>query len=115
MAVTIEHHSGEVSSMHDGQVDIDAAAEKLSVEMKKALPEKQYRVYEMLYVKHMDDEKVAKVMGYKTSERGRKAGYKQLKNLKKMFKDKAIKILNKGEVIIYDAAVRTYRGPKDIY
>ena len=115
MAVTIEHHVGEVSSMCDGQIDIERAAKKLSVEMKKVLPEKQYKVYEMLYIKHMDDEEVAKVMGYKTSERGRKAGYKQLKNLKKIFKDKAVKILDKGEVIIYDTAVRTYRGPKGVY
>ena len=27
-------------------------------------------------------------MGYKTSEKGRKAGYKQIKNLKKIFKQK---------------------------
>ena len=115
MAVTIEHHVSEVSSMHDGQVDIDAAAEKLSHAMKEALPPKQYRVYDMLYVQHMDDEDVAKVMGYKTSEKGRKAGYKQLKNLKKLFKDKAVAILDKGEIIVYESAVRTYRGPKNIY
>ena len=115
MAVTIEHHVSEVSSMHDGQIDIDGAAEKLAAEMEKVLPPKQYRVYEMLYIKHMDDEDVAKVMGYKTSERGRKAGYKQLKNLKKMFRDKAVAILDKGEIIVYESAVRTYRGPKNIY
>ena len=42
---------------------------------------------------------VAIRMGYKTSEKGRKAGYKQIKNLKKIFKQKAQEILEKEDVI----------------
>ena len=38
-------------------------------------------------------------MGYKTSEKGRKAGYKQIKNLKKVFKQKAQEILDKEDII----------------
>ena len=112
MAVTIENHAGEVACMTDKQIDIDRAAEKLAKEMKKTLPEKQYKVYKMLYVDHMDEVEVAKVMGYKTSEKGRKAGYKQLKNLKKIFKEKAILILKKGEVIAYEEASGSYRFSK---
>ena len=47
----------------------------------------------------MDEEDVAIRMGYKTSEKGRKAGYKQIKNLKKIFKQKAQEILEKEDVI----------------
>lgn len=112
MAVTIENHAGEVACMTDKQIDIDRAAEKLAKEMKKVLPEKQYKVYKMLYIDHMDEVEVAKVMGYKTSEKGRKAGYKQLKNLKKIFKEKAISILKKGEVIAYEEASGAYRFSK---
>lgn len=115
MAVTIEHHTHEVGSIQDTQVDIEEAAGKLAKAMKEALPEKQYKVYDMLYVQHMDEEEVAKVMGYKTSERGRKAGYKQLKNLKKIFKDKAASILDKGEIIIYETAAGAYGRSKGIY
>jgi DNA-directed RNA polymerase specialized sigma24 family protein len=106
MAVTIENHAGEVACMSDKQIDIDRAAEKLNEEMQKILPEKQYKVYKMLYVDHMDEVEVAKIMGYKTSEKGRKAGYKQLKNLKKLFKEKAISILKKGEIVAYETAAR---------
>jgi hypothetical protein len=38
-------------------------------------------------------------MGYKTSEKGRKAGYKQIKNLKKLFKEKAQDILAREDII----------------
>lgn len=106
MAVTIENHAGEVACMSDKQIDIDRAAEKLNEQMQKVLPEKQYKVYKMLYVDHMDEVEVAKIMGYKTSEKGRKAGYKQLKNLKKIFKEKAISILKKGEIVAYETAAR---------
>jgi len=40
-------------------------------------------------------------MGYKTSEKGRKAGYKQIKNLKKIFKQKAQDILEHEDIIPY--------------
>jgi DNA-directed RNA polymerase specialized sigma24 family protein len=112
MAVTIENHPSEIFSMQDSDIDIDSSIEKLSKELCKVLPEKQYKIYEMLYVKHMDEEEVAKVMGYKTTEKGRKAGYKQLKNLKKIFKEKAINILKKGEVMAYETAANSVTRTK---
>ena len=115
MAVTIEHHAHEVGTMHDQSIDIDGAALKLHAELKKELPPKQYLVYEMLYIKNMDEVEVAKVMGYKTSEKGRKAGYKQLKNLKKIFKEKAEEVLNKGDIIVYETATGAHGRAKRIY
>ena len=112
MAVTIENHPTEVFSMQDSYVDVDKSIEKLSQELKKVLPSKQYKIYDMLYVQHMEEEEVAKVMGYKTTEKGRKAGYKQLKNLKKIFKEKAVQILEKGEVMAYESAAGAYRNSK---
>tara|TARA_A200000159_G_scaffold149481_1_gene158039 strand:+ start:1197 stop:2006 length:810 start_codon:yes stop_codon:yes gene_type:complete len=115
MAVTMENHTGEVSAMEDPQLDIDQAIEKLSKEMKKHLPEKQYKVYKMLYIDHKSEEEVAEIMGYKTNETGRKAGYKQLKNLTKIFKEKAVAILEKGEIIAYEEASSTYTRTKRPY
>ena len=115
MAVAIENHSNEILAMSDRAIDIDRAAEKLAEEMEKVLPSKQFKVYKMLYIDHMDEVDVAKIMGYKTSEKGRKAGYKQLKNLKKTFKEKAILILEKGEIIAYEEATRSYGRSKEVY
>lgn len=115
MAVAIENHSLEVGAMHEGFVDIDSAAKKLHAAMRKILPQKQYMVYEMLYIKHMEEVEVAKVMGYKTSEKGRKAGYKQIKNLKKIFKEKATQALEEGDIMAHETASEANRGAKRIY
>lgn len=61
--------------------------------MKKELTEKQFKVYEMLFISKMTEEEVALKLGYKTNEKNRKAGYKQIKNLK-------IKLKQVGENII---------------
>mgnify|MGYP000601283827 CR=1 FL=1 len=39
-----------------------------------------------------------KVLGYKSNEKGRKAGYKQIKNIKKSIIEKVKKVLDKGEI-----------------
>ena len=85
--------------MQDQNFDLLASQDKLNEHMKKELSPKQYKVYELLFVKHLDEEDVAKKMGYKTSEKGRKAGYKQIKNLKKIFKQKAQEILKREDII----------------
>jgi hypothetical protein len=52
----------------------------------------------MLFLENKDEEDVAKYMGYKTTEKNRMIGYKQIKNLKKLFREKAFEILNNRDV-----------------
>lgn len=79
--------------------DIDIASKKLHKLMKQTLNEKQYTIYEMLYIKNLDINKAAEKLGYKTSERGRSAGYKQIKNFEKTFKNLAKKLINRNDII----------------
>jgi hypothetical protein len=67
--------------------------------MRLYLAPKQYRVYTRLFVDGADEEKVAAEMGYKTNEKGKKAGYKQIKNLKKLFRQVALKILQSEDIL----------------
>ena len=99
MALTIENHSHEVGCMRDGNFSIEDSQDKLNFHMKKQLSPKQFTVYSLLFIENKDEEEVAKIMGYKTSEKGRKAGYKQIKNLKKVFKQKAQEILKTEDII----------------
>lgn len=100
--LAIEHHAHEVYSTPDSNgFDIERAQEKLHVAMEKELNERQYKIYEMLFVQNMEEEDVALAIGYKTTEKGRKAGYKQIKNLKKQFKEKAIKLLRDSDILLY--------------
>ena len=98
LPVPLENHTQEVYSMPSSTLDLEASAIRLHKKMKKVLKPVEWKVYEKLYILHMDEEKVAKQMGYKTSEKNRPPGYKQLKNIKKGIMEKVKKVLSQGEV-----------------
>ena len=54
----------------------------------------------MLFIENLDEDIVAKELGYTTNESGRKAGYKQIKNMRKFFKEKVIKIIKNKDIIL---------------
>ena len=95
----IENHSESVREMKDISFDILSSARRLHEEMKHRLGPKQYKVYSRLYIDGADEEKVAAEMGYRTNEKGKKAGYKQIKNLKKLFKQIATNILENEDIL----------------
>ena len=98
MAVTLENYTHEIKSTKNTSFEIEEAEKKLHDEMRKVLSEKNFEIYQMLFIHNLTDEEVAKKLGYKTTEKGRKAGYKQIKNLKKQFKTKAEKILKTKDI-----------------
>jgi hypothetical protein len=67
--------------------------------MKHVLSVEHYTVYVMLFLEKKSEEDVADFMGYKTNEKNRKAGYKQIKNLKNMLKNKAKEIIYQHDII----------------
>jgi len=98
MPVTIENHKQEIEQTIDHSFFSFISVEILNAEMEKMLTGKQYSAYIMLFFEKKDDEYVAKFMGYKTTEKNRMIGYKQIKNLKKLFKEKAFEILNNKDI-----------------
>jgi len=98
MAVTLESHMHQLRETQGSSFEIEEAERKLHAEMKLVLSEKNYSTYQMLFVENLTDEEVAAKLGYRTTEKGRKAGYKQIKNLKKQFKQKAEKILQTKDI-----------------
>lgn len=80
--------------------NVDHAILKVQKHLKKELSERHYRIYEMLFIQNLNEDDVAKELGYKTNEQGRKAGYKQIKNMRKMFKEKVIKIIKNQDIIL---------------
>ena len=45
------------------------------------------------------EEEVARFLGFKTTEKRRSAGYKQINNLKKIFQDKAKQIIKSKDIV----------------
>jgi RNA polymerase sigma factor (sigma-70 family) len=97
ITLSLENHMHEISSNSETYLDLDIqrCSDKLVQELKNILNDRQFQAFELLFVQNLTDEEVAKKMGFKSTETGRKAGYKQIKNLRKTLKEKAAKILEK--------------------
>jgi hypothetical protein len=77
---------------------MDKAEIRLHEEMEKVLTPRMFFIYQMFFVQNYSDEKVAEILRYKTSEKSRKPGYKQIQNLKNRFKILAIRIMNEKDI-----------------
>jgi hypothetical protein len=99
LPLELENHSKEVENISSENIDFDDAIVALNEHMKTVLSENYYKAYKMLYFEKKTDEEVAKFLGYRSSEKNRKIGYKQIKNLKKLFRDKAIEILKNFDIL----------------
>jgi len=99
LAVTLENHIYEAQEQRDNFFDLEKATDKLSKEMRPHLSARHFNAFRMLFVDKSSEEDVAKYLGFKTNERKRSAGYKQIKNLKKLFQAKAKEIIEKGDIV----------------
>lgn len=84
--VSYEKYGAEIPHTEVDNFDYTASIEKIKARAKSQLNEKQYLIFDMLFFQNMTDEEVALKVGYKTREKGRKAGYAQIANLKKKFR-----------------------------
>jgi DNA-directed RNA polymerase specialized sigma24 family protein len=100
LPLPLENHRQEVDNQFDSGVDFSDSVLKLNEILKRELSDAHYRVYIMLFFEYKSEDEVAKFMGYKSNEKNRKAGYKQIKNLKKMLKEKAEDIISEYDIIL---------------
>ena len=92
-----EYESGNFSV---NPFNVDQAIIAVQKHLKEELSERHYHIYQMLFIENKNEDEVAKELGYKTNEQGRKAGYKQIKNIKKTLKEKVIKIIKNKDIIL---------------
>tara|TARA_Y100000004_G_scaffold162515_1_gene191327 strand:+ start:1372 stop:2055 length:684 start_codon:yes stop_codon:yes gene_type:complete len=100
LPVSIEDHNSEINLAEYTGVDVDSLLLKLNVKMKEVLKPAEWKIYKALYIENLSEEEVATMMGYKTNEKNRVPGYKQIKNVKKSIIIKAKKMLAEGEIEI---------------
>jgi len=99
--VPLENHEQEVFNLHGQNADLQGNIEKIHEKMKNNLKPLEWKVYKLLYIDNLTEEQAAKKMGYKTSEKNRSPGYKQIKNLQKNIILKAKKFIKRGDVDIF--------------
>lgn len=101
LTLSIENHSNEISNLPiNSGVDLEASARNIHAKMQVVLKGSEWRLYKCLYVENKTEEEAARLLGYKTTEKNRSAGYKQIKNLKKSILHKVKKHLYNGEIDI---------------
>lgn len=82
LPLSLEHHSQEVYDKPNVSIDVEKGIKTLDHYMKGVLKPIEYKVFKYLYVDGGKEDKIGKILGFKTTEKGRSAGYRQLKNLK---------------------------------
>ncbi len=100
LPVSIENHLNEVHEIKNEILDLEKTATNIHEKMKKILKPIEWKVYNYLYIEHKNEEQTAKLMGYRTSEKNRVAGYKQIKNIKKNIISKVKVHLYSGDIDI---------------
>jgi hypothetical protein len=101
LTLSIENHSQEINDMPINNFNMEKTAENIHGKMQKVLKPIEWKVYQHLYIEGKDEEQTAKLMGYRTSEKNRVAGYKQIKNIKKIIILKVRKYLYNGDIDIH--------------
>lgn len=92
----------EIRSVHQNDYrDIEHMAIKVHEKMKEVLKPNEWTIYKHLYIEYKSELETAKLMGYKTSEKNRSPGYKQIKNIKKRIIQKVKKCLENDEIDIF--------------
>ena len=98
LPVPLENHSQEVYDIAEDNFDLLKSTESLNKALKRVLKPNEWIVYQTLCLQNKKEEEVAKMLGFKTSEKGRCPGYKQIKNIKKIILFKAKKCIENGEI-----------------
>ncbi len=89
----LESVQQETEKLELQEFDFETVLKRLNIKLKKVLKSNEWTVYENLYLKNKTEQEVAKILGYKTSEKNRSPGYKQIKNIKKSIIEKAKEII----------------------
>ena len=100
LPVSLENHRQEVHTMQSDSCNLERNAEALHQKMKTILKPIEWKVYKLLYIEFKTENEVSRLMGYKTNEKNRSPGYKQLKNIKKTIIEKVKKVLSENDIDI---------------
>lgn len=101
MPVPFESLENCTMTSYVDNIDIDKFKGYLDKKMRAILKPLEWKLYEMLYIKKMTEQQAARKMGYRSTEKNRNPGYKQIKNMQKSIVEK-IKIgIQNGSIEIY--------------
>tara|TARA_B100000519_G_C14228890_1_gene431392 strand:- start:489 stop:1187 length:699 start_codon:yes stop_codon:yes gene_type:complete len=98
MALPLENHQSEVRDVEVSSSNIEMGIRKLNEKLKETLKPNEWIVYKGFYIDNESEVEIAKKLNFKTTEKNRTPGYKQIKNIQKSIITKARKILDKNDL-----------------
>ena len=98
MALPLEKHRNEVYENSAIQSDIETGIIRLTAKLKEVLKPNEWLVYEGFYLNNKSEIEIAKELNFKTTEKNRSPGYKQIKNIQKSVIAKAKRILERDDL-----------------
>tara|TARA_R100000008_G_scaffold69093_1_gene46404 strand:+ start:1261 stop:1959 length:699 start_codon:yes stop_codon:yes gene_type:complete len=98
MALPLENHQSEVRDVEVSSSNIEMGIKKLNEKLKEILKPNEWIVYKGFYIDNETEVEIAKKLNFKTTEKNRTPGYKQIKNIQKSIITKARKILDKNDL-----------------
>ena len=98
MALPLEKHREQVNEVEVSPADIELGIFKLNKKLKEILKPNESIVYEGFYMMNKTESEIAETLNFKTTEKNRTPGYKQIKNIQKSILTKARKILEKNDL-----------------
>ena len=101
LPVPLENHSQEVYTQAENRIDLERNIIRVHRKMQEILKPIEWKVYNYIYIKNKSEEETAKLMGYRTTEKGRSPGYKQIKNIKRAIVQKVKINIANGTIDIY--------------
>ncbi len=82
LPVTLENHTQEVYNRAENDLNFESGVQAVHNRAFEILTDKEYKVYKLIYIDGIDENEAAKQLGYKSRERGRRAGYKMIITIK---------------------------------
>ena len=98
LALPLEKHKEKINEVEVYPADIELGIFKLNKKLKEILKPNEWIVYEGFYVLNKSEKEIAEQLNFKTTEKNRTPGYKQIKNIQKAILIKAKKILSKNDL-----------------
>jgi hypothetical protein len=98
MPLSLENHQQEVNSMPCDYIDFEEKVKQLNEKVKTVLKPTELLVYESLFILKENELTVAKKLGFKTTEKKRSPGYKQIQNIKKQIIKKVKSLIDRGDI-----------------
>lgn len=87
--------------VHNDSIEIDKFKSDLDKNVRKILKPLEWRLYKLLFIEKVSEKNAARKMGYKSSEKKRSPGYKQIKNMQKSILKKIKSGMESGEIEMY--------------